>query len=101
MTRSCTPLVWRRRLGVRRYFGTGIVVFGLDQSQRAVGGCRAHMKWRERFRLHDVDQSLAHQLENRNERDGNSHPALFGTEQLREFEEAGRRELLQDIAHAL
>src|SRR4029077_6616006 len=51
--------------------------------------------------LHDVDETLAHQLEDRDEGDRHAHAALLGTEQARELEEAALSQHGEDVAHAL
>ncbi len=45
------------------------------------------MNRRIRLGLHDLDQPLAHQLEDGDERNRNTHAPLFGTEQVHEFQE--------------
>src|SRR5579871_5610997 len=56
-------------------------------AQCAVRGRGAHMQWRKRLGLHDIDEALAHELQNRDKRDRDAHPALLGAEQAHEFYE--------------
>src|SRR5262249_55511511 len=58
-----------------------------DDTQRPIGAGSPHMQRRERFSLHDVDQPLAYQLENGDERHRYAHPAFLGSEQAHEFYE--------------
>ena len=51
--------------------------------------------------LHDVDQSLAHQLQDGNEGDRDAHAAFMRAEQLHERHETAAAERREDIAHAL
>ena len=60
------------------------------------------MQRRVGLRLHDVDQPLAHELENRGEGDADTHAPFCGPEQLLERHEArALAEGCEDLAHAL
>src|ERR1700678_1019622 len=57
-----------------------------NQMQCTIRARRAHVQRRVRFDLHHVDQALAHQLQNRDERYGDALASFFEREQRREFQ---------------
>src|SRR5262249_32552129 len=68
-------------------------------TQGPIGAGCPYMQRGERLSLHDVDQPLAHQLEDGDEGHRDAHPSLLRPEEAHEFYETGGLKCGKDVTH--
>ena len=83
--------------GVTVRLGHGVIVG--DHTQCAARSRSADMQRSKRLRLHDLDQTLAHQLEQRHEGNRNPHAPFAVPEQADEFYETRLLQRSQNVTH--